>query len=296
MKLRTFSYFVKEAFKSMRRNGLMTLASISTVALSLFMLGVFLCGVVNLNNMAASLETQVQLSVYLKDDLTTNQIMETGKAVKSQPHIKELKFVTKDQALQDFKSRLGDDQKQMIDSLEGVNPLPNSYIVTFENPQDVKLAAKELATVPGVESVHYGQDVVDELFKITQIIRIGGIVLIAFLAAATLFIISNTIRLTVFARRKEIAIMKYVGATNSFIRWPFVIEGMLLGCIGGLIAVACTGEFYYFITSEIEQSLAFFPLVPMFPIFYQLAVALLIIGIFVGAIGSAISLRQYMRV
>ena len=296
MKLRTFSYFVKEAFKSMRRNGLMTLASISTVALSLFMLGVFLCGVVNLNNMAASLETQVQLYVYLKDDLTTNQIMETGKAVKSQPHIKELKFVTKDQALQDFKSRLGDDQKQMIDSLEGVNPLPNSYIVTFENPQDVKLAAKELATVPGVESVHYGQDVVDELFKITQIIRIGGIVLIAFLAAATLFIISNTIRLTVFARRKEIAIMKYVGATNGFIRWPFVIEGMLLGCIGGLIAVACTGEFYYFITSEIEQSLAFFPLVPMFPIFYQLAVALLIIGIFVGAIGSAISLRQYMRV
>ena len=296
MKLRTFSYFVKEAFKSMRRNGLMTLASISTVALSLFMLGVFLCGVVNLNNMAASLETQVQLSVYLKDDLTTNQIMETGKAVKSQPHIKELKFVTKDQALQDFKSRLGDDQKQMIDSLEGVNPLPNSYIVTFENPQDVKLAAKELATVPGVESVHYGQDVVDELFKITQIIRIGGIVLIAFLAAATLFIISNTIRLTVFARRKEIAIMKYVGATNGFIRWPFVIEGMLLGCIGGLIAVACTGEFYYFITSEIEQSLAFFPLVPMFPIFYQLAVALLIIGIFVGAIGSAISLRQYMPV
>ena len=296
MKLRTFSYFVKEAFKSMRRNGLMTLASISTVALSLFILGVFLCGVVNLNNMAASLETQVQLSVYLKDDLTTNQIMETGKAVKSQPHIKELKFVTKDQALQDFKSRLGDDQKQMIDSLEGVNPLPNSYIVTFENPQDVKLAAKELATVPGVESVHYGQDVVDELFKITQIIRIGGIVLIAFLAAATLFIISNTIRLTVFARRKEIAIMKYVGATNGFIRWPFVIEGMLLGCIGGLIAVACTGEFYYFITSEIEQSLAFFPLVPMFPIFYQLAVALLIIGIFVGAIGSAISLRQYMRV
>lgn len=280
----------------MRRNGLMTLASISTVALSLFMLGVFLCGVVNLNNMAASLETQVQLSVYLKDDLTTNQIMETGKAVKSQPNIKELKFITKDQALQDFKSRLGDDQKQMIDSLEGVNPLPNSYIVTFENPQDVKLAAKELATVPGVESVHYGQDVVDELFKITQIIRIGGIVLIAFLAAATLFIISNTIRLTVFARRKEIAIMKYVGATNGFIRWPFVIEGMLLGCIGGLIAVACTGEFYYFITSEIEQSLAFFPLVPMFPIFYQLAVALLIIGIFVGAIGSAISLRQYMRV
>lgn len=296
MKVRTFSYFVKEAFKSMRRNGLMTLASISTVALSLFMLGVFLCGVVNLNNMASTLETQVQLSVYLKDDLNTNQIMEVGKAVKNQSHIKDIQFVTKDQALQEFKGRLGDDQKQMIESLEGVNPLPNSYIVTFQNPQDVKVAAKELQNVAGVESVHYGQDVVDELFKITQVIRIGGIVLIAFLAAATLFIISNTIRLTVFARRKEIAIMKYVGATNGFIRWPFMIEGMLLGCIGALIAIACTGEFYYFITQEVEQSLAFFPLVPMLPIFYQLALGLLVIGVLVGAMGSAISLRQYMRV
>ncbi|MCF0156457.1 MAG: ABC transporter permease, partial [Veillonella sp.] len=188
------------------------------------------------------------------------------------------------------------DQQQLVESLEGINPLPNSYVVTFASPEDVKAAAKTLATVPGVESVHYGQDVVEDLFKVTQVIRIGGMVLIAFLAAATLFIISNTIRLTVFARRKEIAIMKYVGATNSFIRWPFVIEGMLLGGIGALIAVACVGEFYYFLTQEMAQTLAFFPMVPMFPIFYNLAIILMVIGVLVGAIGSAISLRQYMRV
>ena len=288
-------YFFKEALKSMRRNGLMTLASISTVALSLFMLGVFLCGVINLNNMAASLENQVQLSVYLKDGLTTDQIMAVGRQVKAIPNLKHLEFVNKEQAMKEFKERLGD-QQQLVNALGGINPLPNSYVLTFENPEDVKATAKLVSTFQGVESIHYGQDIIEELFRVTQIIRIGGIVLIGFLAAATLFIISNTIRLTVFARRKEIAIMKYVGATNWFIRWPFVIEGMLLGLTGAIIAVLCVGEFYHFITMEVSDSLAFFPLVPMFPFFYQLVGCLIGGGIIVGIIGSTISLKQYMKV
>ena len=279
----------------MKRNGLMTLASISTVALSLFMLGVFLCGVINLNNMASSLENQVQLSIYLKDGLTTDQIMAVGKQIKAIPNLKHLEFVNKEQAMKEFKERLGD-QQQLVNALGDVNPLPNSYVLTFDNPSDVKATAKLATTFQVVESTHYGQDIVEELFRITQVIRIGGIVLIAFLAAATLFIISNTIRLTVFARRKEIAIMKYVGATNGFIRWPFLIEGMLLGLIGAIIAVLCVGEFYHFITMEVSESLAFFPLVPMFPFFYDVALYILGGGIVVGAIGSTISLKQYMKV
>ena len=295
MKPRTLKYFFKEALKSMKRNGLMTLASISTVALSLFMLGVFLCGVINLNNMASSLENQVQLSIYLKDGLTTDQIMAVGKQIKAIPNLKHLEFVNKEQAMKEFKARLGD-QQQLVNALGDVNPLPNSYVLTFDNPSDVKATAKLAATFQGVESTHYGQDIVEELFRITQVIRIGGIVLIGFLAAATLFIISNTIRLTVFARRKEIAIMKYVGATNGFIRWPFLIEGMLLGLVGAIIAVLCVGEFYHFITMEVSESLAFFPLVPMFPFFYDVAIYILGGGIVVGAIGSTISLKQYMKV
>ena len=295
MKPRTIKYYFKEALKSTKRNGLMTLASISTVALSLFMLGVFLCGVINLNNMASSLENQVQLSIYLKDGLTTDQIMAVGKQIKAIPNLKHLEFVNKEQAMKEFKERLGD-QQQLVNALGDVNPLPNSYVLTFDNPSDVKATAKLATTFQGVESTHYGQDIVEELFRITQVIRIGGIVLIAFLAAATLFIISNTIRLTVFARRKEIAIMKYVGATNGFIRWPFLIEGMLLGLIGAIIAVLCVGEFYHFITMEVSESLAFFPLVPMFPFFYDVAIYILGGGIVVGAIGSTISLKQYMKV
>lgn len=295
MKLRTFGYYIKEALKSMRRNGLMTLASISTVALSLFILGVFTCGVMNLNNLASNLENQVEISVYLKDGLTTQQIMGVGKKLKAMPDLKNLEWVNKEEAMKRFKERLGD-QAQLVDALNGNNPLPNSYILTFKNPEEVKNAAKLVSTFPEVESAHYGQDVIEQIFKVTQVIRIGGITLIVFLAGATLFIISNTIRLTVFARRKEIAIMKYVGATNWFIRWPFLIEGMMLGFVGAAIATACVWEFYHFVTVEVEQSLAFLPLIPMLPFFYNLTGILLGLGIVIGAIGSTISLKQYMKV
>lgn len=295
MKLRTFGYYIKEALKSMRRNGLMTLASISTVALSLFILGVFTCGVMNLNNLASNLENQVEISVYLKDGLTTQQIMGVGKKLKAMPDLKNLEWVNKEEAMKRFKERLGD-QAQLVDALNGNNPLPNSYILTFKNPEEVKNAAKLVSTFPEVESAHYGQDVIEQIFKVTQVIRIGGIALIVFLAGATLFIISNTIRLTVFARRKEIAIMKYVGATNWFIRWPFLIEGMMLGFVGAAIATACVWEFYHFVTVEVEQSLAFLPLIPMLPFFYNLTGVLLGLGIVIGAIGSTISLKQYMKV
>ena len=295
MKLRTFGYYIKEALKSMRRNGLMTLASISTVALSLFILGVFTCGVMNLNNLASNLENQVEISVYLKDGLTTQQIMGVGKKLKAMPDLKNLEWVNKEEAMKRFKERLGD-QAQLVDALNGNNPLPNSYILTFKNPEEVKNAAKLVSTFPEVESAHYGQDVIEQIFKVTQVIRIGGIALIVFLAGATLFIISNTIRLTVFARRKEIAIMKYVGATNWFIRWPFLIEGMMLGFVGAAIATACVWEFYHFVTVEVEQSLAFLPLIPMLPFFYNFTGILLGLGIVIGAIGSTISLKQYMKV
>lgn len=279
----------------MRRNGLMTIASISTVALSLFILGIFTCGVVNLDNLASNLESQVEVSVYLQDNLTTPEIMDVGKKLKVMPGLTKMEFVSKQEALQRFEQRLGD-QKDMLQALDGNNPLPNAYVLTFETPEQVKDTAATVTKFKGVDSVHYGQDVVEQIFKITQIIRIGGIILIVFLACATLFIISNTIRLTVFARRKEIAIMKYVGATNGFIRWPFLLEGVILGFIGAAIASACVLEFYLFVTGEVQNSLAFLPIVPIVPFFYKLAGGLFAVGILVGAVGSAISIKQYMKV
>jgi cell division transport system permease protein len=137
---------------------------------------------------------------------------------------------------------------------------------------------------------------VNHIFDITRLIRIFGLVLMVLLVGATLFIISNTIRLTVFARRKEIAIMKYVGATDWFIRWPFLLEGMVLGCIGGGIAAIVLRSFYAAMEAKIYDTLAFFPLMPMYPYMNYITVAILLAGIGTGAIGSTISLKRFLKV
>lgn len=295
MKIRTMRYFVSEAVKSFWRNSFMSIASIATVALSFFILGVFTIIVANLDHFAENLEGQVQISIYLKDDLTTDQVMSVGRRLKALPDVKEISFTNKDQAMEKLKERMKD-QPGILNALEGKNPLPSSYELTFTNPEAVKKTAAIVAEYPEVESSHYGQEIIEQLFQITAVVRWGGIALIILLTFATLFIISNTIRLTVFARRKEIGIMKYVGATNWFIRWPFLLEGLFLGFIGGVIADLALLQFYEFITVTIHRSLAFLPMVSMYPFMYQMGGVLLLISMVIGAIGSTISLKRYMKV
>ncbi len=286
---------MSEACKSFWRNSFMSIASIVTVALSFFILGIFAIMVANLDNFADNLENQVQISVYLKDGLTTEQVMSVGKRLKALPEVRQIKFTNKDQAMTELKERMKD-QPGILEALEGKNPLPTSYEITFTQAGAVKKAAQIVATYPEVESSHYGQEIIEQLLNITRVIRWGGMALIVLLTVATLFIISNTIRLTVFARRKEIGIMKYVGATNWFIRWPFLLEGLLLGFIGGVIADAALVQFYRFVTSEIHHSLAFLPLVGMNPFMYQVGIGLLLLSMIIGAVGSTISLKRYMKV
>jgi cell division transport system permease protein len=295
MKIRTMRYFIREAFQSFRRNSFMSIASVATVTLSLFILGIFMVMAANLDYFAENLESQVQISIYLKDDLSQDQIQSVSSRLKNLPDVKKITFTNKDQAMDALKERMKD-QPGILNALEGKNPLPSSYEITFTNPESVKKTARIVADYPEVESTHYGQEIIEQLFRITTIIRWGGIALIIFLTLATLFIISNTIRLTVFARRKEIAIMKYVGATNWFIRWPFLLEGLILGFVGGVIADVLLAQFYEFVTVAIHSSLAFLPMVSMYPFLYHVSGVLLIISMIIGAIGSTISLKRYMKV
>lgn len=228
MKIRTVEYFIKEAASSLRRNSLMSIASISTVALSLLILGVFLIMVLNLNNMASSLESQVQVNVYLKDGLSDVETRELGTKITKLPGVNQVLFIDKEEAMSRFKERLGE-QQSILKALDDTNPLPNAFEVKVDRPERVKPVAQAITQFKGVENAKFGQEMVEHLFALTKMVRIFGVILMAFLALAALFIISNTIRLTVFARRKEIGIMKYVGATDWFIRWPFLLEGMILG-------------------------------------------------------------------
>lgn len=295
MRIRTVEYFIKEAVSSLRHNGLMSIASVSTVALSLLILGIFLVMVLNLNNMANVLESQVQISVYLQDSLNERDVREVGTRISKLPGVTQVTFVGKDEALQRFKQRLGE-QQGLLSALGETNPLPNGFEVKVDNPERVKPVAQAINQLKGVENARFGQEVVEQLFNLTKMVRIAGLILIIFLALAATFIISNTIRITVFARRKEIAIMKYVGATDWFIRWPFLIEGMILGFTGALIAVLLLSRTYGALTAQIYETMAFMPLIPKYPFITNLSIVLLIIGTSIGAIGSTISLRRFMKV
>jgi cell division transport system permease protein len=295
MKLSTSEYFIKEVYTSFKRNIWMTLASIFTVVLSLFILGFFSIVILNLNKMADTLESQVQISVYLKDDLSQEEIDETKETLSKIEGLQDIKFITREEAMENFKERLGD-QQFLLDALDDTNPLPDSFSLTVTSPQQVKTIADTAAALDSVESASYSQDVINHLFNLTHLIRLIGVALIILLTGAAIFIISNTIRLTVFARRKEIAIMKYVGATDWFIRWPFLLEGICLGFIGGGLATIFLYIVYNQVTQEIYEAMAFFPLIPQHPFIDYISLAILVAGIIIGALGSTISLKRFLKV
>ena len=295
MRFSTKQYFIKETYKSIRRNGFMSFASISTVAVSLLVLGMFLMIFLNTNNLAQYLENQVQISVYMQDSATDKELDSVKDKLTKMPGVVKVTQVNKQQALERFKKRLGD-QEQLLNSLGKENPFPNSFEVQVDNPDRIKVLTPQIGQLPKVETAKFGQEVVEHLFQLTKILRLGGIVLVVFLAMATLFIISNTIRLTVFARRKEVIIMKYVGATDWFIRWPFLLEGMTLGFFGAVVAFVLINSIYAGLLERIHATLAFLPLLPTSPLLLYVDLFLLAAGTGIGALGSYISLRKFLRV
>lgn len=295
MSFSTKEYFIKETYKSIRRNGFMSFASISTVAVSLLVLGMFLLIFLNTNNLAKYLESQVQVSVYMQDDADASQLQATKEKLVKMPGVVKVTAVSKEQALARFKERLGD-QDQLLNSLGKDNPFPNSFEIQVDSPERIKVITPAINQLNKVETAKFGQEVVEHLFQLTKILRFGGIILVVFLAMATLFIISNTIRLTVFARRKEVIIMKYVGATDWFIRWPFLLEGMTLGFLGAVIASFFINSIYTALLTKIHATLAFLPLLPTSPLLGYVTIFLLAAGTGIGALGSYISLRKFLRV
>lgn len=294
MKLNTMEYFIHETFLSLKRNSWMTLASIGTVAVALFVFGMFLVIVMNTNRMADSLESQVEISVYLKDDISQSKIEDIGNKLREMQGLESVEYVSKERAIEDFRERLGE-QSYILTALGSDNPLPNAYKVKAKVPSLVATAAKVIRQIDGVEEARYGQDVMKHLFDITRLARIIGVSIMAVLVGATLFIIYNTIRLTVFARRREVAIMKYVGATDRFIRWPFIMEGIVLGAVGGVIATVFLFVAYRFVARSIIDALTFFPLIPESPFMYTVGFVVIVSGICMGALGSALSLKRFLK-
>ncbi|HEY8342624.1 MAG TPA: permease-like cell division protein FtsX [Calditerricola sp.] len=297
MKLRTFRRHLREGVKNIGRNGWMTFASVSAVAVTLFLLGVFLILAMNVDHFMARVESQVEIKVYLAPDAKPEQVKAVETALRNLPGIKSVVYVSKDQGMQELKERLGD-KAELLEGLEKENPLPDRFDIKTYDPHQTPQVAEKIRQISHVAEVQYGKGWVEKLFAFTRMVRNVGLVFVVGLAFTAMFLIANTIKITIFARRREIEIMKLVGATNWFIRWPFFIEGMLLGLLGALFPIAVLWLGYRALFDVVRQdlSLFFLDLLPVTPLMTQVSFLLVAIGMLIGMWGSLISMRRFLKV
>ena len=296
-------YFFKQSIQGFARNLSTTLGSIITIFLSLFIIGVFLVGATVVDNIVKSVENEVSITAYIADDATQKQIDALQEYVRGLDNVSSVTFTTKDQALEDFRSMSSN--ADIVDELGG-NPLPASINVELSDPQQVQQVANQIETSElfakiadeenPADSLKYGQRTVERLFSVTNYLRYIGIILIALLVFIALVFINNTIRLAIMARRKEIAIMRLVGASNGFIRGPFLMEGALHAIIGAALAIGCIELLRRMALPQLQNSLAFLPIGVPDEMFLMIYGVLLVAGLVIGLIGSALAMRRYLKV
>ncbi len=294
MSVQSWIYYFKEAFGSIRRNIWMSFASTGVVTVTLLIFGTFLLTATNLAVMTKNLETTVEISVFLDKEIKDDDRVLLGRELAATKHVESARFVSKEEGLKQLQREMGWEDEDL--EVLGANPLPDAYYVRVDSPANVDLLARTITRMEGVETVRYGKDIVEKLFRLTQALRYTGIVLIVLLAFAAVFIIANTIKLTVVARRKEISIMKSVGATNWFIRWPFALEGLILGLVGSLIATGVLFWGYQWVQVKVSELLPFIVLVKDANLLGMNYWTVISLGCLLGLVGSAVSIRRYLKV
>ncbi len=297
MKFRTFLRHLREGTKNIFRNGWMTVASIGAVTTTLILVGVFLAIVLNLNEFAKNIESDVEIKVLV--DLTTedDDVIALGDQLRQLDGVENVYFSSNDEELESLTNSLGEEGRAW-ELFEQDNPLNHAYVVKAETPQETEGIAEEIKELDHVYDVTFGQDIVDKLFEFNNYARIVGLVLIAALVLTAVFLISNTIKITIIARSTEISIQKLVGATNGFIRWPFFVEGLLLGLLGSIIPIAVVLFGYHYIAENLASqiNISFVEILEFNPFAWYLSLGILLIGATIGVWGSVMSVRKFLKV
>lgn len=294
--IKSFFYSLKQALVQLNRNKTMALTSLFSITAMLLILGMFFILVVNVNLLTESAKDQFDMvEVYMLDDATDDQINTIMDSVKALDYTDTVEFLDKDDAMNEMKDRWGDNG-YLLDGLQE-NPLPRSIRITLKNIEDSQELVDYVSNFEGIEKVKYNQSEINKILKITNGIQVGALVIIVFLIFVSIIVVSNTVKLTVFARGREISIMKYVGATNWFIRGPFLIEGIIIGILAALISAGVICGLYSLIIANIsEQMLVMFStgLVPVAFMTENLIVIFIALGVSIGAMGSMISMRRFL--
>ena len=295
MTLNSARYILRETVHSMKRNPWLSIASVLTVMVSLVILGFSVFFLANASNMAKSFESQLEIAAFVQNGITQTEFEELKTQIQDMPGVSSITVVTKDQALADFGKTMGGSQNNLLADLGGTNPFPDKLTVKATDPQNVIALADTISALPGVYKVRYGQGFVDKLLKFTQWLRWIGFGVVAAFGIAAIVLISINVKMNVFSRRREIQIMKLVGASNSFVRWPFLVEGLALGFVGGALAAGIVGMGYNWITMYVQSTLTFLPVVQNAILFRQVTGGLMLAGMAMGALGSGFSLQKFLR-
>ena len=300
-----FGFFLGEAFGSMRRNWVMAMAAVITVFISTAIFGAVLVTRDNLNQGATSLKNRVMIEVFIKDSATPQQTQQLERKIQSISEIKSYKYISKDEALRRFRERFGE---RIVANLP-INPLPASYEIQVKNADQVDAVAAKFFDDPNVDNdpgthngVKYAKETVRKMLGTISLIEKGMWVTTIIFAAAAVLLISTTVRLSIFARRREVEIMRLVGATNWFIRWPFVFEGFITGLFGAILAGVFVWIGNWGIANWIKSTQIDFLSLRVYRLWWQggtwplgLLPTLAIIGAVLGARGSLVALRRYLK-
>ena len=293
MKGSSLKYLTREGFRSIWINKLMSLASVAVLMACLVIIGLGAMIFFNINSLLDSVENQNVIMVFAENDATDEEVSIIGNKIKAMNNVEDCIFVPKEDAFNKELEKMGDDAA-LLDGLEE-NPLPDGYKVIVKDLTQFDKTVNELKTVKGVQRVRENGDVADKLVSIRKAVTIISLGLVILLFIVSLFIISNTIRITMFSRKLEISIMKAVGATNWFIRWPFMVEGVNLGiisCVVSFLALACIYKAIEYICAGLIAS---FKLVNFFDYAWYILALFAVIGVFTGSAGSLISMRKYLK-
>lgn len=299
MKYNVLTYLIGEGFSNIFKNRKQTFTSFGTMCLIMILFGVCFIVVGNFNHFIKQVESQQGIQVFLKKDATEEEIADTKKLINEIKEINTIEFVSQEQALQSVKDRIFHDRADLLEGYD-VSIFKPSYKITLTDITKTTEIKEKLSNMENVVKVTNTDEVIEVLVKVANGIKIASYAIILGLISISIFIISNTIKLTVYARRKEISIMKYVGATNGFIRWPFIVEGMIIGLFSGIVSLGVISGMYMVLSNNVKI-ISFLAnlglkLLEFNEMFNFILIVYLILGIGIGVLGSSMSMKKYLKV
>lgn len=295
MSLANLSFFVSEAGTNMKRSAMMAFITISTIGIALVMMGAFLLATMNLESFLQQMQAEALVTAYLKQGFAITDAKTLSLKLTGLAEIEDIEVVTPDQAAKELFSSPDDQQLMQIGITQDSNPLPTTLRIRIKSGNQLESLLKKLKNEPMIDNISYGEDLFQQFHGMSQLLWLTSLIIVILLGLASLFIVYNTVRLTLFMRREEIVIMKLVGATNWFVRGPFLVEGFIQGLTGSLLAIIILFSAYKFMLAKLAELMPFFTANIGFEQLVKLSAKLLMMGIVLGISGSLLSLRDISK-